>query len=71
MNNFSKNGQKPIEKPKSEDQESEDEDDKKEEEVKVARPTTKPTDRGRKFAPEKYKYTFMTDTDRNKSGTFM
>ena len=39
----------------------------KPEEAKVARPTTRPTDTGRKFAPEKYKYTFM---DESKSATF-
>jgi len=40
------------------------------EEAKVARATTKATDNGRKYAPEKYKYSFMTDDDRNKSNTF-
>jgi len=45
--------------------------DLQDEEVKVARPTTKPTDKGRKYAPpEKYKYSFMTADDRNKSATF-
>jgi hypothetical protein len=53
LNDFSNNGQKPI------DSNTEVNLDKPEE-VKVARATTKATDNGRKYAPEKYKYSFMT-----------
>ena len=38
------------------------------EEAKVARPTTKPTDRGRKY--EKQSYTFWTEKDKEKLNTF-
>lgn len=43
-------------------------DDKDQNEGKVARPTTKPTDRGRKY--EKQSYTFWTEKDKDKLNTF-